>query len=904
MKKKILFILEIFSILNIELATNRFLNILSHYNNKNILLKDTEDSEDINENILDEILENIGNLFSNLISLSLYNASQTNIYPGYPEIIEDAIKCNESYSIFNDDFHRKEKLYYLLLLYYDSSKSKNDLGSYTDCTKSQTVYYKNLNLTEDEKEKFQNNSTYIIIQLNEKKNCSFADLKYLENEYFIGLCLKKGCSEKVFKKFFVELNKEITFFENVSYKDIDIYDLDSNKINSKIYIFCLIPFFILFIIFLFSCFKCTPNIVFGWMSPRRHNEMKECFNSKNNHEEIFGNFQDNENIVSNDTGLSIVKGLRGLNMIAVLISTSFFYIYHLPTKIYNKDIFQQFIKSPWFAVVCYGSRFGVKILYAMSGFELVYKMLNYLDNCIETKEKIFNLRDEPDDLNKDYNIINEINDNNDDKGDNIIKNNKKKEYKDMIFLKEKKENDNKLMEEEEEEEEGEVEREEGKGKNEEKNEILQKPVKRNKKKDSNNIQNLDKIDLANEDEVLKAESIKKELYKKYHKDLERNILFIFIIKQWHRYAMFILAIFFFKYGVIQPFLLFFSPNPMWLIHIRLISNKFTLLHIISNIFCFSPFSYSTYNQNDPFGMAYNEIIFFIIGSILIFYSYKYCLRLDLITIFLSIIFFLIKIGVGIYFLYFYKNDKNYNFEDTGSNHGFYPLMFFQYNEDNLRIKSFLFSNQFFNLPCFLIGIFFGEMNYCIQNFAKSKERNKNFLFLPKKILNFYHKIKKKKILWFILYFSLFVLCVLTYMICIKIAGVEDPKNFFLNAKYNLIGLFDTDLGVVFYFLCIMLLLLLGDNILVNYLRHKYWGIFSRTYWIFLLSFHICTCFIFYLSENRIKLIFYNIIFFSIEILMLLMIIVSFLYICVEIPFKKINKIFIKNKDDLLFSKNK
>lgn len=166
MKKKILFILEIFSILNIELATNRFLNILSHYNNKNILLKDTEDSEDINENILDEILENIGNLFSNLISLSLYNASQTNIYPGYPEIIEDAIKCNESYSIFNDDFHRKEKLYYLLLLYYDSSKSKNDLGSYTDCTKSQTVYYKNLNLTEDEKEKFQKNSTYIIIQLN------------------------------------------------------------------------------------------------------------------------------------------------------------------------------------------------------------------------------------------------------------------------------------------------------------------------------------------------------------------------------------------------------------------------------------------------------------------------------------------------------------------------------------------------------------------------------------------------------------------------------------------------------------------------------------------------------------------------------------------------------------------
>ena len=41
-------------------------------------------------------------------------------------------------------------------------------------------------------------------------------------------------------------------------------------------------------------------------------------------------------------------------------------------------------------------------------------------------------------------------------------------------------------------------------------------------------------------------------------------------------------------------------------------------------------------------------------------------------------------------------------------------MFFQYNEDNLRIKSFLFSNQFLNLPYFLLGILFGEMNYCIQ----------------------------------------------------------------------------------------------------------------------------------------------------------------------------------------------
>ena len=57
-----------------------------------------------------------------------------------------------------------------------------------------------------------------------------------------------------------------------------------------------------------------------------------------------------------------------------------------------------------------GQRFETKILYAFSGYELIYKMLNYLDNCIENKEKLYNLKKEQEEFIKDINISNEIDD--------------------------------------------------------------------------------------------------------------------------------------------------------------------------------------------------------------------------------------------------------------------------------------------------------------------------------------------------------------------------------------------------------------------------------------------------------------------------------------------------------------
>ena len=82
----------------------------------------------------------------------------------YIILLEEARKCYYSYKIFDDnsDESIKARNYYLTLIYHDSSKSKNDLGSYLDCTKSQTVSLTDLKITKEEKEKFQKDSTYII----------------------------------------------------------------------------------------------------------------------------------------------------------------------------------------------------------------------------------------------------------------------------------------------------------------------------------------------------------------------------------------------------------------------------------------------------------------------------------------------------------------------------------------------------------------------------------------------------------------------------------------------------------------------------------------------------------------------------------------------------------------------
>ena len=85
----------------------------------------------------------------------------------------------------------------------------------------------------------------------------------------------------------------------------------------------------------------------------------------------------------------------------------------------------------------------------------------------------------------------------------------------------------------------------------------------------------------------------------------------------------------------------------------------------------------------------------------------------------------------------------------------------------------------------------------------------------------------------------------------------------------------------------------GDNPIINFFRHEYWGIVSRPYFSFIVILDVISCYIFYQSENRIKLELFNVIFFGLEICLVVLFFQMAFYIFLEIPFKKLNKILVE-----------
>jgi hypothetical protein len=90
----------------------------------------------------------------------------------------------------------------------------------------------------------------------------------------------------------------------------------------------------------------------------------------------------------------------------------------------------------------------------------------------------------------------------------------------------------------------------------------------------------------------------------------------------------------------------------------------------------------------------NEIIFFIIGIALIFLGYKFKLRFDIIIIISFVLIYFFKILIFTSYLY------GKQFYST--------LYFFLYGYGVLML------NPIFNLPSFLVGMYFGLVNFTIQ----------------------------------------------------------------------------------------------------------------------------------------------------------------------------------------------
>ena len=876
-------------------------------------------------NNIDQITNIMVNLISETLTLSIDKAINKSILAGDQKITNDLKQCKKELEIFNydedeEESHKYLRKYYTYLIYYESSKSKNDLGEYLDCLESQTIDIKDHKFNYSTREQIKANSTFTIFKIIEEKNKSFSDFRFKDNEYLFGLCLKKGCSENSIKDIFYEFNNELVLFENLKNSEFNVYNLDSR--NDLISFRRLIPIITTILIIL--------------LTPIAFILKKYCLKENSKLDNFFGVFNFNINFKrilgeknsQEDPGLKIIRGVRGIILISLVVSISFIYIYHLPTKVFNEINMEYLLSSAFFPAVYHGERFGKKILFALSGIELVYKMLSYLDKQNEDKNKT----DENEESNKDSNKIVENteknkpgnkcekNKSNDDKEVNIINDGDEDEDeednkddintnndKNQVVITEKENEFNIALnffqntpnnsnvdlgeegeEEEEKEEKKEEEKEEEKYKQETKNSINNytenNTPKAKERNSSISLNEFADIEFENFEE--------KDNYEKIRKNLKLKDLIIWYLKQIYKYFLLVFAIFLYKYGTIYPFLLLKNISPIWILYFDDISKAFTNFHIVANLFFFSNFSYKGYYWLNPFGLAVNEIVFFILGSLLIFICYKNCLRLDIFILVLFFILFTMKIILA-FFIYY---DDNLNY---------YPAMFFQNDNSYVKTRSYLSYNPFMKLDLFLIGMFFGEVFYCIEKPNKSKEENKKYLIIPKKFseskfVKIFHDPDKCITIFsyiiLIILFGSYIGIVYIYEIMIKYF-MKDKNNskyytFFSDKQFNIISLFDGDIGV-FILLLIILFLFFDKNIIFSkFLEHDYWKIVYKPYWSNLLLLHISATFIFYYSENRIKLVLNSIIFLAFQILILLTLLAILFFALIEMPFKQINEIII------------
>ena len=95
-----------------------------------------------------------------------------------------------------------------------------------------------------------------------------------------------------------------------------------------------------------------------------------------------------------------------------------------------------------------------------------------------------------------------------------------------------------------------------------------------------------------------------------------------------------------------------------------------------------------------FYLPINEVFLFVFGTALVSLGYKFKLRIDCIIVILILFLFLGKILILIYYIY------NKDFYST--------LYFYVYNYGETML------NPLFNLPSYLIGMFFGLINFSVQ----------------------------------------------------------------------------------------------------------------------------------------------------------------------------------------------
>ena len=849
---------------------------------------------------------------------------------------------NYSSKLGNNGYDKNISNYYLFKFLSDTSKNINDLLTYENCLdKTHSIK----GLTGSILEYMDNSPTFIILIINLNKNNNIrTNFSFIDKSTFIyGGCFPQGlnttknkiilkngtesyyhCTIEDYKNIislFIE-NNIISFnFDNITHEAFEINNINVNGEfswkNIIPFLILIIPIFIYFFLIIYRniSIKKRENILMIHKTekiieedddnddnidnslnnynngskiiekfkivPKWYKLLNECFNFKTNLNELFNNDSNEINKTNlNNKGIIYIKGIIGISVLLTILGQLYLIFFNIPMKKIGKYQFYELMSNFVYIFIFMGLRYSPRVLFSCSGYTLTYKYLSFIDR------------------EEDYYLI--------------------------------------------------------------------------------------------------------------------KFLFFHLYK----YIILILFVLFLRYSLYDILCLLFQLQPMLKIIDQLTFKKpkelfqffLKLLNINSFLDIVKSFSKdydSEYSQDlfDYYWMPFNEIFFFIFGVILISLGYKLKIRIDYVIISLIIIIVIMKIVI--YYI-FYKNKNVYT-------------TLYYYISDYGRIML----NPLFNLSYFLIGMYFGLINYSVQkgiiktnkdnssindNTNKNSEKNNNIIFKIKELsispvfeesnllnnrnkscvinnipikkqfalsdeenlskkdnfneinicnsnisyknINLNNIFKKdiiKKIesmpfllstiniiewhrkdtlnLFFriILIFLAIIIITLSIinMIVIRISDskidekiVNDDYNendklieklllesLIFDPTLNFIYLFDIELFVFFIQWVFFIFYMKGYDFFINFFNHVYWSFFTKSYFSFLLVCNPVILYMFFETENVIKLNILNIcLYYSINLVYIL-IVATVIYILIDLPLKKFSNYIIKNRENANLEEN-
>lgn len=306
-----------------------------------------------------------------------------------------------------------------------------------------------------------------------------------------------------------------------------------------------------------------------------------------------------------------------------------------------------------------------------------------------------------------------------------------------------------------------------------------------------------------------------------------------------------------------------------------------------------------------FWLVENEIIFFVVTSLLIFIGYKYKIKINnvvtgiiLLTVIVEFCLYILSFGLDNFRLITYFKRTSW--------------YFYTFDFGNVL------TNPLHNYMFYLIGVFFGSCNYVLQKGMTGvdvDEEDKIFLFASIKFVKFYKSRSKHFLLCLavLLILSLYLIAnIQTFSLLIAYSddNYEQFKNSIqylfewnpLNnstkawgsSPFGIVFLLDTVLTVVIVHILCFGLYFKGENYINDFLTHPFWTIFHRLHFSFIIIINPIILYILLQSESRITFNLQNCLLYSFITFFFTFIISSIVYGFFEMPLKRIVKLFFKN----------